>query len=231
MSIDASVVIGENVNIGYFVVIEKNVVIGENVMIGNHVVIKEGTIIGDDVQINDSTSLGRTPSSNEEMARKPSKTLPPLIIGNHINIGSNCVIYKGANISDGVLIGDLASIRENTFVGRNTIIGRNAIVENRTNIGDRVTIQTSSYITADMEIEDEVFIGPCFASANDKYMGLGNYQYKGPILKKGAKIGSNATLLPGVVIGTKAVVGAGAVVTKDVLQEEVFIGNPAKKMD
>src|SRR5690625_4511302 len=90
------------------------------------------------------------------------------------------------------------------------------MVENNTRIGGRVTIQTSAYVTADMIIEDEVFIGPCFSSSNDKYMGTGKVKLKGPTLKKGAKIGNNASLLPEVVIGEGAMVGAGAVVTKDI---------------
>lgn len=230
MDIDSSVKVGKGVKIGKYAVIEKDVMIGDQVIIGHHVVIKEGTVIGNDVQINDATVLGTTPFSNKKMARKPSKDLTPLIVGSQVNIGSKCVLYHGSNISDGVLIGDLASIREKVTVGNNSIIGRNAIIENQTKIGSNVTIQTSSYITADMIIEDEVFIGPCFASSNDKYMGLGNVQHQGPILRRGAKIGSNATLLPGVVVGLEAVVGAGAVVTKNVLKQEVVIGNPARKL-
>lgn len=84
------------------------------------------------------------------------------------------------------------------------------MVENNTKIGKRVTIQTGCYITADMTIEDEVFIGPCCSTSNDKYMGMGNYPYQGPTIKRGAKIGNNATLLPAVVIGEHAVIGAGA---------------------
>src|SRR5699024_1836718 len=73
-------------------------------------------------------------------------------------------------------------------------------------------------------------IGPCFSSSNDKYMGEGNDVLKGPILKYGSKIGNNASLLPGITIGKKAVVGAGSVVTKDVLDHHVVVGNPAKQL-
>ncbi|AMA73964.1 N-acetyltransferase [Aneurinibacillus thermoaerophilus] len=104
-----------------------------------------------------------------------------------------------------VLIGDLSSIREDVVVEESSIIGRNVIVEPATAIGKRVTIQTGSYITANMIIEDEVFIGPCCSSSNDKYMGMGNYPHKGPMIKRGAKIGNNATLLPGITIGEKAI--------------------------
>jgi len=228
--IDKTAKIGRNVRIGEYVVIEKNVVIGDDVVIGHHAVIKEDTIIGNHVIIDDLVSLGHRPSSNKKMARKPLPDLAPLVISNYVKVGSNCVVYRGSTISEGVFIGDLASIREKVKVGKGSIIGRNAMVENNTRIGERVTIQTSAYVTADMLIEDEVFIGPCFSSSNDKYMGEGNYPHQGPVLKKGAKIGNNATFLPGVVVGEKAIVGAGAVVTKNIEANIIAVGNPAKKL-
>lgn len=222
--------IGKNVKIGEYVVIEENVVIGDNVTIGHHVVIKQDTVIGDHVSICDLTSLGRFPSSNKKMARKPLRKLSPLKIAEYVNIGSNCVIYRGSIISEGVFIGDLASIRENVCIGKESIIGRNAMVETNTIIGERVTIQTSSYVTADMIIEDNVFIGPCFSSSNDKYMGMGNYHHQGPVLRKDSRIGNNATLLPGVEVGESSIVGAGAVVTKNVKNSDTVIGNPARQL-
>ncbi|MDG5473646.1 DapH/DapD/GlmU-related protein [Jeotgalibacillus sp. ET6] len=228
--IDQTSQIGERVVIGENVVIEENVKIGSDVVIGHHVVIKKDTVIGDHVQIHDLTSLGRSPGGNKKMARKPPVDLPPLIIHSHSVIGCNCVIYRGSTLHEGVLVGDLASIRENVQIGKDTIIGRNAVVENKTGIGERVTIQTGSYITADMIIEDDVFIGPCFSSSNDKYMGKGNYPHQGPTIRRGAKIGNNATLLPSITIGAESIVGAGAVVTKDVAEKETVAGNPAKPL-
>lgn len=228
--IDKTAKIGKNVTMGEHVVIEGNVVIGDDVVIGHHVVINAETVIGDQVIINDLVSLGRSPTSNKKMARKPAYDLKSLVIGDQVKIGSNCVVYRGSTIAEGVFIGDLASIREKVKVGKESIIGRNAIVENNTCIGERVTIQTSAYVTADMVIEDHVFIGPCFSSSNDKYMGEGNYPHQGPVLKKGAKIGNNATLLPGVIVGEQAIVGAGAVVTKNIKSRSTVIGNPAKQL-
>ncbi|SDK49485.1 N-acetyltransferase [Sediminibacillus albus] len=229
--IHSSAFIGENVSLGENVVIEPDVIIGNNTTIGNFVVIKQGTIIGSNVYVGDLTSLGKTPSSNKKMARHPAKDIPPLLIDDQVTIGNHCVIYKGSVIHKGILIGDLASIREGVEIREDSIIGRNAMVENNTYIGKRVTIQTSSYITADMTIEDEVFIGPCCSSSNDKYMGMGNYEHKGPTLKKGAKVGNNATLLPSVTIGERVIVGAGAVVTKNITDDDVVAGSPAKPLN
>lgn len=229
--IDQTVKFGKDIHLGDYVVIEKGVVIGNDVSIGNHVIIKEGTVIGDGVSIDDFTLVGKLPAKSKGMARQPNLKLSPLIIDRHVNIGSHTIIYRGTVIYEGVLIGDLASVRENVSIGVNSIVGRNAMVENNTRIGKNVTIQTSAYVTADMIIEDEVFIGPCFSSSNDKYMGTGKVKLKGPTLKKGAKIGNNASLLPEVVIGEGAIVGAGAVVTKDIAGGLTAVGNPAKKIN
>lgn len=229
--IDETAKLGKNVKIGEYVIIEKNAVIGDHVTIGHHVVIKENTRIGNHVTINDHAVLGQYPVSNKKMARKPSIHLSPLVIGNGVKIGSQCVLFSGTNIMDGVLIGDLAAIRENVTVGINSIVGRNVMVENHTRIGQYVTIQTSSYVTAHMVIEDHVFIGPCLSSSNDKHMEMGKGELQGPILRMGSKIGNHATLLPGVIIGEKAVVGAGAVVTKNVKANEVVVGNPARPIN
>ncbi|MDY0410356.1 DapH/DapD/GlmU-related protein [Virgibacillus soli] len=229
--IDQTVTLGENVKIGEYVVLEENVMIGNNVEIGNHVIIKEGTIISDDVTIQDHAILGKPLTKFKHLARKPKKEVDVLLIGERAVIGSHAVLYRGSKLMDDVFVGDMASIRENVIVGEKSIIGRNAMVENNTTIGKGVTIQTSSYVTADMVIEDNVFIGPSFSSSNDKYMGMGNVELKGPTLKKGAKIGNNASLLPGITIGVKAVVGAGAVVTKDVTDGKTVVGNPAQVLE
>lgn len=228
--IDQTAQIGKDVIMGEHVVIEEHVRIGNNVTIGHHVVIKKDTVIEDGVTISELTLLGRMPSANKGMARKPSKKLSPLTIEKDVKIGSHNVIYRGSTISEGVLLGDLASVRENVEIGKHSIIGRSAIVENNTRIGEMVTIQTNSYITANMVIEDGVFIGPCFSSSNDNGMGDGNEELRGPILKANCKIGNNASLLPGIIVGDHAVVGAGAVVTKNVKSYTTVVGNPAKHL-
>lgn len=226
--IHASAQIGNNVTIGENVVIEENVVIGDNVTIGHNTIIKKETQIGNFVQIGELTVLGKPTSSNKKMARKPGKALDPLIIEDYVTIGCNSVIYRHVKLETGVFVGDLTSIREKVTVGEDSIVGRNAIVETNTLIGKRVTIQTGCYITADMVIEDEVFIGPCCSSSNDKYMGMGNFKHQGPVIKRGAKIGNNATLLPAITIGENAIVGAGSVITKDIPANKVVVGNPGK---
>ncbi len=228
--IDETAIIAENVKIGSYVVIEKDVLIGNHVEIGNHVTIKEGTIVADNTVISDYSLLGKSPASNNKMARKPADDLEPLYIGEDVKIGTHCCLYRGSTLHPGVLVADIASIREHVIIGENSIVGKNVMVENNTVIGNNVTIQTGSYVTAHMVIEDDVFIGPCMSSSNDKYMASRTEKLQGPTIKKEAKIGNNASLLPGVVIGERAIVGAGSVVTKNVPTGAIVVGNPAKEI-
>ncbi|MFS0824113.1 DapH/DapD/GlmU-related protein [Bacillus sp. 1P02SD] len=219
-----SAVIGKNV------VIEEGVKIGENVTIGHNSVILEGTFIGENVKIGANCVLGIQPGGNAKM-RKTEQTPQPLTIHSNVRIGNLVSIYTCSEINEHVFIGDHASIRENVTVGSGSVIGRAAIVELNTKIGENCTIQTLAYVTGDTVIEDDVFIGPCVSMSNDKYMGAKDYTLKGPHIKAGAKIGNNATLLPGVTIGNQTIVGAGSVVTKDIQNRLIVAGVPAVKLE
>lgn len=150
-----------------------------------------------------------------------------LIIGKNAFIRSGTKIYTGVKIGDSFKTGHNAFIRENTEIGNNVLIGTGSVLDGNCRIGNNVSIQTCAYITAFTTIEDDVFIGPRVVTTNDKYMVTGA-RLIGPIIKKGARIGANATLLPGIVIGEGAVVGSGAVVTKDVPPHVTVAGNPAR---
>ncbi len=162
-----------------------------------------------------------------------------VILGNRENgvltIGANCLIRSGTVIYSDVRIGDNfktghhALIRENIEIGNNVLVGTNCVIDGNCRIGNSVGIQTGAYITAYTTIEDDVFLGPCSVTTNDKYMKAGA-DLKGPVIKKGARIGANATLLPGIIIGEGAVVAAGAVVTSDVAAGAVVAGVPARSI-
>jgi len=223
--------IGENVSIGKNVVIEDNVKIGNNCKIGHNVVVHRDTIIGDNVTIGDNTVLGKEPYVSAMSATTKKKDLKPLIIKSNVVIGANCIIYRGSEIDEFVFIGDLASIREDVKIGLKTVIGKGVTVENRTTIGKKVKIETNAYITAISIIEDYCFIAPEVTFTNDNFLGRTEERkkyFKGPTLKKGARIGANATILPGIIIGEDAVVGAGSVVTKDLEPRKIYVGVPAK---
>ena len=161
------------------------------------------------------------------------------MINPNAKIGKNCTIRSGVIIYDNVTLGNNVKtghnvlIREKTTVGNNTLIGTNAVVEENCKIGYNVSIQSDVYIPANCTIEDYVFLGPCVVITNDKYPireELPHSDLKGALIRKGASIGANTTILPGIEIGEGAIVGAGSVVTKNVKAWEIVAGNPAKKI-
>ncbi|MFB4160338.1 DapH/DapD/GlmU-related protein [Geomicrobium sp. JSM 1781026] len=213
--------------IGTNVVIKDGAIIGKNVVIGDNTVIYEDVTVEDNVVIGANNVIGIRPGGNSRM-RKSNEKAARLVIHSGTKTGSLVALYAGSQIGKHCFLGDLASVRENVRIGNETVIGRSAIVELNTVIGNHCTIQTGAYVTGDTTIEDHVFLGPCVSMSNDKYMGAKPYEMQGPTIKKGAKIGNNATLLPGITIGKEAIVGAGAVVTKDARAHTTVAGVPAK---
>lgn len=117
---------------------------------------------------------------------------------------------------------------KNAEIGDNCNICAHTLIENDVVIGHNVTIKSGVFIWDGIIIEDNVFIGPSVTFTNDKKPRSKQYPKEFPktIIKKGASIGANATILPGLVIGENAMIGAGAIVTKDVPANSVIIGNP-----
>jgi len=177
--------------------------------------IKHGKVIlGENALIGDNVILGHKEDGLLE-------------IGENAVIRSGSIIYSGTKIGKNFRTGHNILVRENTVIGDNVLIGTNSVVENQVKIGNNVSIQTNVYITTNTVLEDNVFMGPCSVTANDKYMQAGA-KLIGPTIKKGARIGANATLLPGIVVGEDAVVGSATVVTKNVPPGATVVGNPAR---
>lgn len=133
-------------------------------------------------------------------------------------------------IGEGTRVWQFSIILENAKIGTECNICAHTLIENDVTIGNRVTVKSGVYIWDGATIEDNVFIGPCVAFTNDKLPRSKVYpeHFSRIHIKKNASIGANATLLAGVTIGAYAMVGAGAVVTKDVPDYAVVVGNPAK---
>lgn len=229
--IHESAKIGNDTAIGYNTVILEGAEIGSNCQIGHNVVIHPGSQIGNNVRIDDNTVIGKLPMKAARSAVTEEKKISPAKIGNNVIIGTTVVIYAGCMIDDKVLIADLASIREDVTVGEFTIVGRGVTIENKCSIGKRCKLETEVYITALSTIEDDVFIAPEVTTSNDNFVGRTKERFKhfkGVTIKRGGRIGANATILPGKVIGEDALVAAGAVVTKDVSPRTIVVGSPAK---
>lgn len=222
---------GENLQIGHFNVINEKVTIGDNVSIGNNVTVYAGVIIADNVVIGDNCVLGKPPKPAVTSTVKLEEELPPLSIGLGTTIGTSVVLYKGSKIGSNSLVADLASVRENCNLGDYVIIGRGVAIENHVIIGNYSKIQTGAYITAYVNIEDKVFIAPMVTTTNDNYMGRTKERFKlvkGATIKKGARIGGGAIILPGIEIAEETFVAAGALVTKNTKESTVYKGIPAK---
>ncbi len=133
-------------------------------------------------------------------------------------------------IGKGTRIWQFVVILEGAVIGENCNICSHCFIENDVIIGNNVTIKNGVFLWDGIRIEDDVFIGPNATFVNDKYPRSKQYPEKflKTVIKKGASIGANATILGGITIGEGAMIGAGSVVTKDVPPGELWVGNPAK---
>lgn len=133
-------------------------------------------------------------------------------------------------IPESTRIWQFCVIFPNCEIGENCNICANVLIENDVHIGDNVTVKSGVQLWDGVELQDNVMIGPNVSFTNDLYPRSGNKEYN--MLRtrvcKGASIGANSTILPGITIGENAMVGAGSVVTKDVPAGELWYGNPAR---
>jgi acetyltransferase-like isoleucine patch superfamily enzyme len=211
--------------------LDANVTIGPDCRLGHGVIIHPDTVVGAGVRIDDHTVIGKLPMRAAASAITKEEALPGCVIGDRCIVGTFVVIYRGCTIEQNVLVADLASVRENVRIGEYTIVGRGVTVENKVTIGKRCKLETEAYITALSEIGDNCFIAPEVTFTNDNFLGRTKDRFKyhkGVTMKKGARIGANVTVLPGINIEEDALVAAGSVVTRDVPARKIVLGNPAR---
>lgn len=134
-----------------------------------------------------------------------------------------------ANIPASTNIWQFCIIFPEAKIGDNCNICANVLIENEVTVGNNVTVKSGVQLWDGITVEDDVFIGPNATFTNDLFPRSKNSDWKLSkiVIKKGASIGANATILCGVTIGEKAMIGAGSVVTKDVPDGELWVGNPA----
>jgi acetyltransferase-like isoleucine patch superfamily enzyme len=222
--------IGQNVTIHEYAVVRSGVVIGNDVIIHPHVVIEEGVSIGNGVEIFPGTYIGKKPRGAGATAR-PITFESRIAIGDNCAIGPNAVIYYDVEIGHNTLVGDGASIREQVRVGHHCIISRYVTINYNTVIGDRTKIMDLTHITGNCVVGDDVFISVLVSTANDNIVVTREFNeelIRGPVIADRAIIGSGASVLPAVVVGEGAMIGAGSVVTKDVAPDFLAIGVPAR---
>jgi acetyltransferase-like isoleucine patch superfamily enzyme len=186
-------------------------------------VIKDWVELGEGCTIEEFCILGvLAAGQTEERAR--------LMIGAGAHVRSHTVIYAGKVIGAHFRTGNKVSIRELNTIGDSVSISTLSVVEHHVTIGNRVRIHTQAFITEYSILEDGVWIGPNVVLTNARYpvsRGV-KERLEGPVIHRGAIIGANVTILPGVSVGERAPVGAGSVVARDIPAGMVVFGNPAR---
>ena len=141
------------------------------------------------------------------------------ILDKGVKIGKNCKVWHWTHISGGAIIGNSCSFGQNVFIGNNVLIGNNVKIQNNVSVYTGVIC------------EDDVFLGPSMVFTNvinPRSKISRRSEFKKTLVKEGSTIGANATIICGITIGKFSFIGAGAVVTKDVLDYSLVVGNPSK---
>jgi acetyltransferase-like isoleucine patch superfamily enzyme len=145
-------------------------------------------------------------------------------------IDPTAVVEDGAELGAGTRVWHFAHVRSGARIGDRCVLGKSVFVDSEVVIGAGCRIQNFVSIYSGVTLEDDVFVGPSAVFTNDRYPRAsgGEWDRLPTLVRMGASIGANATVLCGLTIGELAVVGAGAVVTADVEPHRLVVGNPAK---
>jgi acetyltransferase-like isoleucine patch superfamily enzyme len=187
-------------------------------------------VLGAGCKILDGAVVGKQPSLSPRSSTRRDP-LGPTVIGDGAIVSTGAIVFAGTRIGARVIIGDQACVRERVEIDDDVVVGRGVLIENDTTIGARTRIQANAYITNYTTVEEDVFIAPGVQTTNDNFMGRTEQRHalmKGPTIRRGARVGGSAVLLPAVDIGEEAFVGAGAVVNRDVPARKLVVGNPAR---
>lgn len=137
---------------------------------------------------------------------------------------------QSSDIGDGTTIWQYVVVLPQAVIGKNCNINSHCFIENKVAVGNNVTIKCGVYLWDGITVGNSVFIGPNVTFTNDKYPRSKQYpaEYLRTFIEDGASIGAGSVILCGITIGKNAMIGAGSVVTKDVPDAELWVGNPAR---
>ncbi len=154
-------------------------------------------------------------------------------MSNNFYVDSHAVVDKGVELGEGTKVWHFSHVQSGSKIGKKCVLGQNVNIGNNVTIGDFVKIQNNVSVYEGVVLEDYVFCGPSMVFTNilnprSKYPQVGAEFYIETLVKEGASLGANCTIVCGNTIGRFAMVGAGSVVTKDVPDFALVVGNPAK---
>ena len=199
--------------------------------VGAYVVIHAGTVLGEGCRLQDHAVVGKPVALG--VRSTASRAAPPAArIGAGATVAAGAIVNAGAEIGGRAVVGDQAQVRERARIGDGSVVGRGSQVDNDVVVGSGCRIQTGCYVTAHSVVEDDVFIGPGVFTYNDNTMARHDpgHAIVGPTIRRAARVGGAARILPGIEIGEEAFVATGAVVTRDVPARTVVMGVPARRV-
>jgi acetyltransferase-like isoleucine patch superfamily enzyme len=205
-----------------------NVILGENVVIGHGSIIYPNVIIGDNTIVGPYSTIGEPTSSfySQDSGDIKKHIFTRTFIGQNSILRSQSIIYEDVEIGEGFQSGHRVTIRENSIFGVNCSVGTLSDIQGKVTIGNYVRLHSNVHIGQLSRIEDYVWIFPYVILTNDQYPPMDDLC--GVTIKEYAVIATASVILPGVIIGKNALVGAHSVVTKNVKDEMLVLGNPAK---
>ena len=207
------------------------IVIRSGAVIEPFAVVHGGTTIGEQARVEEHTVIGKP-----ELGYAVGKIRPGVgggtVIGAGATVRSGAVVYSEVGIGVNTLVGHHTLLRTAVQVGADTQLGHHLTVERETRIGRDVRCSPGSHITSSTVLADRVFLGAGVRTINDKTLTWRDPDREptlaAPRFDTGAKVGSGCVVLAGVVIGERALVGAGSLVTRDVPPGMLAYGHPAR---
>lgn len=222
-------VIGKNVTLGKNVIIKNNCVIEDNVLIGDNTVIDNNVVIRSNVVIGENSYVGANSVVGEyqmDYINDRQEYVHLLNIGDNAVIRSGTIIYGGSIIGNNFQTGHHVTIREDSEIGDSVSIGTLSDIQGKCKLGNYVRLHSNVHIGMHSQIDDCVWVFPYVVLTNDPIppseilMGCHIHSF--------AIIATGSILLPGVEVKSDSLIGAGTVVTRDVNEFEVVVGNPGK---